>query len=573
MKSRTPKFNALLDKILDNAVPSVVSCKECGEQFEIFIEDINMYKLLRVPVQKICPNCRQQRRLSFTNYSHIFRTPCKAPGHHENVISIMPPEMPWIGYDFDYYNSDAWNPQDYEPDLEEGNFFDYYFDLLSKIPQPLVRRGVGSTNSDYSFYGKNMKNCYYVFSSHESENVMYSTSIFQSKDVIDSYYVRSIEMCHNNVLTIKCYKCTNIYFSNDCVQSDFLYDCRNCINCFGCVNLRNKSNCFFNVQLSKSEYEQKRKEIDLGKRSNFEKYNNKFWELVKASPISANRIRQSNNAVGNDIDNCKNAYFVSQAEESENVRYGQMFIGIKDSMDFGFCGTSEKLYEIVNVGAQSSNVKFGYASKYCIDCEYIFSCHNCTNCFGCVGLKNVSYAIFNKVYEPEEYFRIVDDLKVRLLNEGNYGEYFPYKFSNFAYNTSMAQILYPLTKEQIMAKGAYWQDEIKVVTGSLETVKSENLPDDIDDLSDDIFGKAILSASSENPFRFVPTEIEFYKRYRISLPTMTPLERNLERYERMGNFRIFQDNCFSCGQTIWSGYQTKDGFKPYCEKCYQQEVY
>jgi len=571
--SKTPKFDALLDNILDKAKPCSVICKECQSSFNLFEEDIKMYRLLRAPPQKICPNCRQQRRLAFMNYSYVFRRTCQAPGHSEKVISLMSPSMPWIGYDLDYYNSDAWSSLEHNQEVKiDQDFLGQYYDLLKKNPHPLIRRRTDCVNSEYSFSGGNLKDCYYVFGSWNSENVMYSTAAFNSRDVVDSYYTGFVEGGYNNVLTKKCSQCTNIFFSNDCIASDFLYDCRNCLNCFGCVNLRNKSYCFFNEQLSKSEYETKRKEIDLGKRSDLKKVSQKFWQLVKLNPIRAYRIKQSNNVFGSDIDNCREVFQSLQAENSENIRYSQFIDRIKDSMDLGFSGKSDQLYEVANVGGGSSKIKFGYGSKNCIDCEYIFSCKNCLNCFGCVGLQNISYAIFNKVYLPDDYFRIVDDLKEKLLKDGTYGEFFPYNFSNFAYNNSLAQIIYPLSKEEILAKGAYWQDEIKANVGEAKTILATELPDSIDDVNDDLLSMAIISEKSGNPFRVVSKELEFYRRMRIALPTLTPLERMMQRFKIMSNLRIFQDQCFSCHQTIWSVHATKDGFRPYCEACYSHEV-
>ena len=211
MLSKTPKFNALLDNILDKAKPCSVICKECQGGFNIFEEDIKMYHLLRVPPQKSCPSCRQQRRLAFSNYSNIYRHSCQAQGHQEKVISLMPPSMPWIGYDLDYYLSDAWSSLDYGQEIKiDQDFFSQYYQLLSNVPHSLVRRRPDSINSDYSFYGGNMKDCYYAFGSWNSENAYYSISTSQSKDVMDSYYTRFVENGYNNVLTNKCFKCTYI---------------------------------------------------------------------------------------------------------------------------------------------------------------------------------------------------------------------------------------------------------------------------------------------------------------------------------------------------------------------------
>ena len=74
----------------------------------------------------------------------------------------------------------------------DKSFLDQFLDLLKVIPQPGVRRGENSPNSNYSFYGKDMKDCFYVFGGRRSEDVMYSSSIYDSKHVADSYFVKKL---------------------------------------------------------------------------------------------------------------------------------------------------------------------------------------------------------------------------------------------------------------------------------------------------------------------------------------------------------------------------------------------
>ena len=70
-----------------------------------------------------------------------------------------------------------------------------------------------------------------------------------------------------------------------------------------------------------------------------------------------------------------------------------------------------------------------------------------------------------------------------------YGEFFPSELSPFAYNESIAQEYFPLTKEEALAKGFTWQDSearnYKIDIGN------GDLPDNIKDVSDDILGKII----------------------------------------------------------------------------------
>ncbi|HPU95171.1 MAG TPA: hypothetical protein PK398_03285, partial [Candidatus Gracilibacteria bacterium] len=41
---------------------------------------------------------------------------------------------------------------------------------------------------------------------------------------------------------------------------------------------------------------------------------------------------------------------------------------------------------------------------------------------------------------------------------GEWGEFFPYKMSQFAYNETSAMDYFPLEKEEALKLGSYWQD-------------------------------------------------------------------------------------------------------------------
>ena len=164
-ESKTPQFDVLIDKILDELVPCIKVCVDCKKEFSIKAEDIIFYKIFRVPPSKFCPDCRLKRRLSFANYSSIYKRKCDVPGHSEEMISPVAPVMPWITYDYETYYSDEWDPMSYgiEINTNEESFFSQFLDLMKVVPQPGVRRGDNSTNCDFSFYGRFMKDCYYVF--------------------------------------------------------------------------------------------------------------------------------------------------------------------------------------------------------------------------------------------------------------------------------------------------------------------------------------------------------------------------------------------------------------------------
>lgn len=572
-ESKTPQFDALLDKILDGLVPHSRVCLECKMGFIIEDKDISLLKMFRSPAPKLCPDCRHRRRLAFSNYSNIYKRKCNFPDHNENMISLVAPCIPWITYDHDAYYGDKWDPFSYGKDIKEDKpFFDQFLDLEKEVPQPGVRRGANSPNSDFSFYGKDMKNCYYVFGGRTSENIMYGASIYHSKNIIDSYYLWRVDTGYDNISTADCYKCKYAYFSSNCIECDYVYDCRNCQSCFGCANLRNKNYCWFNEQLSKDEYQNRKANIDLGSQSQNKEYHIKFWNLVKENPIRATRIYQSQNVSGNDIKKSKNCQDIFQVEDSENVHHSFfVVVNAKDSMDIGFSGHDERVYFSQNTSS-STDVKFSYSVKESSNSEFLMFCNNCHNCFGCIGLKNASYCIFNKQYKPEEYWKEVDKIKIEMLQENEYGEFFPMAFSPCAYNSTLANIIFPITEEEAKNKGLYWQQDIDVDTQNLKTMRANELPDSIEGITNEICDLAIIGEISKKPFRITSRELEFYKRYKIPLPTDTPHQRIIDRFKIMSNFKIFQDVCFSCGKQIESSYKTSDGFKPYCEVCYQKEI-
>jgi hypothetical protein len=569
--SKTPQFDAALDEILKSLVPHAKNCGDCKKEFEITAEDIEFLNILRVPAPKLCPICRKRRRLTFANYSNIYRRKCDAPGHTDTMISLTAPIIPWVMYDYDTYYGDSWDPRTFGRAVEpEKSFFSQYFELLKVIPHPGVRRGPGCVNSDFAFYGRGMKDCYYVFGGWNSESLLYSTSIFvECRNIVDSYYIRKSDTLYENVTTANCFKCNFVSFSTDCIESDFLYDCRNCANCFGCVNLRNKKYCWFNEQLTKEEYQKRRASVDLGSRKVLKKYKEKFWEFVRQNPIRATRTRLSENVTGNDIVESNNCYQVFQAEHSDHLRYGQMFNFTKDSMDVSFAGYAERLYETQNVGMHSANVKFSFACKEVTDSEYAMSCNNCSNLFGCIGLKNTSYAIFNTVYEPVEYFKKVDAIKTKMLESDEYGEFFPMLYAPYPYNSSLAHIIFPMTKEEVLARGLFWQEDIETDTKNISLVSIADLPDNIKDVESDITSKAVVGERSQKPFRFTPQEITFYKTNAIALPTLSPYERIMDRFAIMNNLRLVNDHCFECSKAILSAHDTNEGYKPFCAECFR----
>jgi hypothetical protein len=107
------------------------NCKKCSIKFEITDSDLEFYKkvspkfngeIFEVPSPTFCPDCRQQRRLSFRNERNLFRRKCDATG--ENIIGMYNPESEYISYHKDFWWSDKWSALDYGIDFNsEKSFF------------------------------------------------------------------------------------------------------------------------------------------------------------------------------------------------------------------------------------------------------------------------------------------------------------------------------------------------------------------------------------------------------------------------------------------------------------------
>lgn len=573
-------FDGAIGAILDNLAPHERKCRwnsksaYCEKNFKVTEEDIKFYHKLRVPPPALCPSCRRMRRLGFGLILRFYKQQCQAPNHKESVISVVSPGTNLKIYDWDYYRKYEWEPLSYAVSPNKSRpFFDVLLDLRRNVPQPAIVRDPANIDSDYTINGRYLKHGYFVSGGWNSERIYYSVTTKRAQDCMDCYFIDNTTYCYENTFSRNLNTSDFIYFSNDCYSCRFMYDSKNCNNCFGCVNLRNRTYCFFNEQLTKDEYEKRLASIDLGNRSVLLNMQERFWKLVKSSPIRATRNEHVLNVLGNHITESRNCYESYVAEKCENIRFGETTIGNKDSMDYAVSGGSELLYETVGVGSQCSNVKFSFGSKFITDSEFVINCRNVSNCFGCIGLENQSYCIFNKKYEPEEYVLIVDGIKSEMLARGEYGEFFPFQFSPYAYNDSFANLVFPLSQKEVEALGGNWRDDKNEDPSyvNLEVLQPGEIPESIDDAGDEVLGKALMCEATNRPFRIISDELNFYRRKRLPLPTIHPNERIKRRYMLANPYRLYDASCGLCGISIKSMYKQAMGFLPYCEQCYRKE--
>ncbi len=347
--------------------------------------------------------------------------------------------------------------------------------------------------------------------------------------------------CLNGSYLEHCYEvlngnhCFHLHFSFDvknCRDSSFLFDCEGCQNCYGCYGLINKKYCILNIQYSAEEYESKLLELQKIPIARQKLSVQKFLMDKKYSIRLPKNIGSEGIVDSYQVHNSKSIHYAVDIRNSEDIRYCQGLLDTRLALDVDIWGDCmDQVYESHQVGESLSSVYFSvccwanvsdlYYSAYCVD--------NVHHCFGCIGLRNASYCILNKQYTKEEYEILVPQIIEKMIIDGEWGEFFPAKYSHFGYNQTMNMDKYPLTKEEALRQGFYWSDYEAPFPKVDKTIPAEKLPDDISKIPDDVLHWAIECEVTKKPFRITKHELEFYRKHVLPIPHKHPDERYSER--------------------------------------------
>jgi hypothetical protein len=589
------------------------TCQNCKQDFAIDQEDFNFYAKVVVPPPTFCPLCRAQRRLAFRNESVLFKRPSDFPGSAgKEIFSAFAPDAPVKVYEKDAWLSDQWDPMDYGQDYDFSKpFFEQLKGLLSEVPLKSLNV-VGGANSDYCNNATDPKNSYLCFNGKDSEDCMYCNGFASLKQCVDTSHCSQSEQCYECFWLTSCNACL---YSAQCESSYNLMFCRDCVgchDCFGSVGLRNKEYCIWNEQYTKEEYKKKLEEMDLssyGHIQDLEKKAREFWARFPRKFIEG---YQNTGVSGNYIGHSKNVRDSFLVREGENLRYCQYLQelpGSKDCYDFSIWGHSNQLvHECLGCGIGTNSIKFCYnAQENVRNIEYSLMCMGSSDLFACIGLRKKRYCIFNKQYDETTYRDLVAKIKKHMDEmpyvdaKGcvyKYGEFFPAAMSPFAYNETLAQEYFPKTKEQALAEGYSWREPPE--RNYATTIKTEDLPDRIGDVSDSIINEVIACAHSglcndrcATAFRVTAAELQFYRKMGIPLPRLCPKCRHYERLKQRSLLQMVHKKCQCGGERSESGvyvntrlhshegshcsnefetnYQNPAEFL-YCEQCYQAEI-
>jgi hypothetical protein len=354
-----------------------------------------------------------------------------------------------------------------------------------------------------------------------------------------------------------------------------------------------------NESYTKEDYFKKLEEFNLGShKARKELYENWLNLIKKESLHRFAVIEKSTEVTGNNILNSKRAYHAFDGNDLEDVKYSTLSVEMKDSMDFYHVGFGcELIYEghglIYDYGTL-----FSHLSYHNRDISYCDGCHDSENLFGCVSLKNKKYCILSKQYSEEEY-KVLKEQIIRQMtevpyvdevgNEFGYGEFFPPNLSPIGYNETQGMVYMPLTKEEATAKGYKWEDE-EFGTFGKETVKPEDIPDNISDIKNEFIKEIFRCEECYINYNVISRELSFYKKENISFPRLCPNCRYMQRIALRLPRKLWHRQCV-CDYQVHKN-TTKHSHHPegrcpnefetpyapdrpeivYCEACYNSEV-
>lgn len=558
----------------------IVEWKKCaatGKEYAVFaserkfldqISPVLGWKMYQLPFSQFCPEERQRRRIAFRNLMYLYKWQCDATG--QSIITMY--RKPYTTYNNNLWRSDGRDPLDYGKDFDfSKTFTEQFAQLLLNVPK-YATHTLNSENSQYANMAANSKNCYLVFGCIENEDCAYGHILRYSQDCYDTAYTKYAQ---NSYACIDCYEVTNVLYAKDCqhcTNSAFIYDCANCQDCFWCVGLKGAQYHIFNKQYSKEEYAAIIKQYNLSDPAVVTKIQKSLIPLIQQTPKAASDIIDSEQSFGDYIIACKNVLWFDIVE-SENVKYGYTLGKYFDSQDVCYSWVGgEQCYQTVFAGWYK--IVFGVnCQNNSRDLYYCDNCYGSQNCFGCVGLKDKQYCIFNKQYNKDEYEKIVAEIITHMQSTGERGEFFDPLLSPFGYNETMANHYYPLEKQNAQENGFKRSDYESPVPTSDKIYKSADLPNNINEVNDDILQAVIACDSSSKPFRIIKSELEFYRKHGLGIPRKHPELRNSERLNQRHQRDLYIRTCDKTGSEILSVYPQDVWYKVYSQVAYTQEFY
>ena len=557
--------------------PETKTCQNCKQDFTVEPADFDFYKKIDVPTPTWCPLCRFKRRNIWRNERVLFRRPDSLTG--KEIFSGIPPQVKAKVYDIDYWRSDNWDPMDYGREYDFSRpFFEQFRELHNATPWP-SRVILDLVNSDYSDQASFLKNSYLCFNADYIENSAYVVRAAYVKDSLDMLDGSRAELSCGSTLFLDLFK---THFSSNCIECSEVWcskDLVGCMSCVGCVGLRKKSYYIFNQPYSKEEYAEKVKELRLNTYSGLQGVLRKMREIAMTRPVRFMRGIQNVGSTGDNMAHTKNCKECWGVNVGQDLKYCQIVTRkVEDCYDYTVWGDSaSRIYECMTCGIEVNDLKF------CFDCwpssnalTYSMRCRSSSNLFGCMSLKKKEYCILNKQYSKEGYEAMIKKIRAHMDampyvdTRGlvyKYGEFFPPEFSPFSYNETILQDLFPLTEKIATEQGFFWREQPSKEFAP--TVQAAALPDDIDNITDNVLKEIIACVDCGKAYRIIRMEFDILKKLRIPLPRSCQQCRYMAQAKLIEPPVFYDRQCSKCQAPFRTSIKPERPELVYCEKCYQ----
>ncbi|MFH0927879.1 MAG: hypothetical protein V1821_00210, partial [bacterium] len=557
------------------------TCQHCEQNFTIEPEDFDFYAKIGVPEPKLCPDCRERRRLVFRNERNYYPRKCDLCG--KQIVSVYDPARTKNVFCGSCWWSDKWEPLTYGRDFDfTKTFNEQYRELLRDVPKLAMMNdnGVSSEGCEYTYDFAFGKNDYMVVASWKVEDCMYGFQTNHCKACVD---------CHSLLRTEESYECVACNDSYglkycdhcfDCLECAYGYDLKNCQDCLFCVGLRGKKYCIWNQQLTIGEYNQQKTALLNGSWLGHQKNVSKFNEFKLQFPRRFAFLVNCEDSTGDNLFNCHNAKNCYIFNDLHNCKYTSLGDTAKDCYDCTDTGNPELSYDSVTPDNSCMEL-FGVYGWKCQFVTYSENCHSSSDLFGCVGLRQKKFCIFNKQYSETEYKSLREKIVEHMKKLGEWGEFFDPKTSMFAYNETAAQVWHPTSREEVTGLGYSWIEKIPGAYGR-ETIKVETLPDTIGEVQDTICKEILACRLCSRNYKILKQELDFYRRKNLPLPHECIECRHFRRVEALNPKKLWSRQCQCevtghnhggrCAETFETTYAPERPEKVYCERCYLEEI-
>ena len=567
--SHTPHYDAKIKTILDASKPGERICSLSQKSWTWTQEERSLCQQFHVPPSSVDPFLRMKYLLGFGTGVSIWWNKHAYTG--QPLLSYIHPDNPLT-----VISDKEWSNSDFRQD-EEIRTDQPFFDQMWKLAQTISSGAMlddGTNINCLSVDAIHSRDCFMVFGGFSNTDLTYAAVSFEDEQCVDIVNTANSRRCFSTNHIQRCYACHDCFETNDCLSSGFLFDCHNCEYCFGATNKRHKKYLWFNEQLSKEEWETRRKTLDLSSYRLYKSYQQRFFTLVRDQAVWPSFFHMgSEQSTGEYLMRCV------RAQES---------FWLVDCQDVFRCWSSGNLSQCAFVtwsgkgegSYMTCNGMYIHGLKYCLQCwrssdlEYCFNCHECEYCFGCVGLMKKQYCIFNKQYSEEAYWQKVDELKCAMLDRGEYGEFFPACFSQPGFCFSLGQVFLGYSEQELKtfhaplfdpAKGNVFAPQQIDASHALTTLQ---IPDVLKEAKNFV-GKPIFDPMINRPYSVLPKEYAFYEEYGLPFPQEHFLSRLQSLIRTSNTPHPEQSICAQCCKEI-SIYtnQIFEDRRILCQVCY-----